>query len=124
MAAGSGSGAAPAVAAGGPVAGKRIVQLVIESVPVGAAVTGPSGAALGRTPLTLAWPTSAAPVSFELRLSGFKTKRKRTVVSGNSRLVIELEPVPARVRRNGQGARPPGQGGKNGGIDNGLMRPD
>ena len=120
MAAGSGSGAAPAVATGGPLAGKRMAHLVIESVPVGAAVTGPSGAALGKTPLTLAWPTSAAPVSFELRLSGFKTKRKQTVVSGNSRLVIELEPV----RRNGQGARPPGQGGKNGGIDNGLMRPD
>ena len=99
-----------------PPAATRTAHLAIESVPTGATVRGPDGAALGKTPLALDWPASTAPVRFELRLVGYKPKQKQTVINGNTRLVIELEHA-AVHRGTGSGARPAGN-------DNGLMRPD
>jgi hypothetical protein len=96
----------------GVASAARSAHLTIESVPIGAAVRGPGGAALGKTPLVLDWPISDVPVRFELRLAGYRPKHKQTVVNGNTRLVIELEHVV--VRRRGTGpARP----------SDGLMRP-
>jgi len=99
-----------------PAAAVHTAHLTIESVPTGAAVKGPRGAALGKTPLVLEWPTSDAPVTFELRLGGYKAKQKQTVINGNTRLVIELERVPVR-RTTPPPGRPTGPG-------NDLMRPD
>jgi tRNA A-37 threonylcarbamoyl transferase component Bud32 len=98
-----------------PAATVHTAHLTIESVPTGAAVKGPRSAALGKTPLALEWPTSDAPVTFELRLGGYKAKQKQTVINGNTRLVIELERIP--VRRTRPPSRPSGPG-------NELMRPD
>jgi eukaryotic-like serine/threonine-protein kinase len=111
-----GAGGASAVRPGTPPAATRTAHLTIESVPPGAAVKGPSGAALGRTPLVLDWPISDAPVRFELRLAGYKSRLKQTVINGTTRLVIELEHVV--VRRRGTGASSARPGGSNG-----LMRP-
>ena len=98
----------------------RTAHLTIESVPAGAQVKGPRGDAIGKTPLAVDWPTSDEPVTFELRLGGYRTKQKQTVISGNTRLVIELEKAPAVRHAPGPSsgsAKPPGTG-------NGLMRPD
>jgi len=108
-------GTAAGTAASGSGAGSaRIAHLTIDSVPIGATVNGPDGAALGKTPLALDWPASDAPVRFELRLSGYKMKPKQTVVNGNTRLVIELERAPTRRAGAPKAA----------GSSNGLMRPD
>jgi serine/threonine-protein kinase len=95
----------------------RIAHLTIESVPAGAQVKGPRGDALGKTPLVVDWPTSDAPVTFELRLGGYRTKQKQAVINGNTRLVIELERAPTRHPGASSGS---GKAGAN----NGLMRPD
>jgi len=110
-----GTGGASAVRPVTPAA-TRTAHLTIESVPTGAVVKGSDGAALGRTPLALDWPISDAPVRFELRLAGYKSKLKQTVINGNTRLVIELEHVVVRRRGTGAGPARPGSG-------NGLMRP-
>ena len=99
-------------------AGARTAHLSIESVPPGAAVTGPAGENLGRTPLTLDWPISPADVMFELRLAGYQKKQKHTVVRGNTALRIELE----RATRRSAGE--PAPGAAPGSAGNGLMRPD
>jgi serine/threonine-protein kinase len=127
--AGGGTGTAPVPGTpvpgptGGAVAARpvtppatRSAHLTIESVPTGAVVKGPDGAPLGRTPLVLDWPISDAPVRFELRLAGYKSKLKQTVINGNTRLVIELEHVVVRRRGTGASSVRPGGG-------NGLMRP-
>jgi hypothetical protein len=111
--------AAAGTSPGGAIAvrpGTRTAHLTIESVPTGAAVKGPDGAALGRTPLVLNWPISDAPVRFELRLAGYKSRLKQTVINGNTRLVIELEHVVVRRRGTGTSSGRPGG-------SNGLMRP-
>jgi len=99
-----------------PAVPARSAHLTIESVPTGAAVNGPDGASLGRTPLVLDWPISDAPVRFDLRLAGYKPRHKQTVINGNTRLVIELEHIV--VRRRGTGTSPHRPGG-----GDGLMRP-
>jgi hypothetical protein len=97
-------------------------RLSIDSVPSGAAVTGPDGKALGKTPLKIDWPISDLPVTFELRLAGYKRKLKQTVVNGNTALRIELERASTVRRPAGTGT---GSGSaKRGNRDNGLMRPD
>jgi serine/threonine-protein kinase len=99
-----------------------MAHLSIDSVPRGATVIGPDGENLGRTPLTLDWPKSPQPVTFELRLTGYRKKQNQTVVSGNTALRIELERASA-VRRPAGGDRPTGAPA-NGSAGNGLMRPD
>ncbi len=105
---------------GGILATRRpIAHLLIDSVPAGAVVSGPDGEALGRTPLKVDWPISDLPVTFELRLAGYKKKQKQTVVNSNTALHIELERTPV-LRRSGNagGSARPGSG------TNGLMRPE
>jgi tRNA A-37 threonylcarbamoyl transferase component Bud32 len=128
---GSGAtGAKPGSGAAHPTAGSAaaaailatrhsIAHLSIDSVPAGAVVSGPDGEVLGRTPLKLDWPISDLPVTFELRLAGYKKKQKQTVVNSNTALHIELERAPV-IRHNGNvgGSVRPGSG------DNGLMRPE
>jgi PEGA domain-containing protein len=104
-----------------PAPGVATAHLSIESVPPGAVVTGPGGENLGRTPLTLDWPTGPQPVAFELRLGGYRKKQKRTVVKGNTALRIELERATASHRPGGDSAA---GSAANGSAGNGLMRPD
>jgi hypothetical protein len=92
-------------------------HLSIDSVPRGAAVLGPQGEALGKTPLKVEWPISDLPVTFELRLAGYRRKQQQTVVNGNTALRVELERPPLN-RRQGSPGVPEGSAG------NGLMRPD
>ena len=95
-------------------------HLSIESVPEGAAVIGPDGETLGRTPVTLDWPIGPRPVAFELRLGGYRKKQTQMVVKGNTALRIELERASASHRSGGDNAG--GSAGK-GSAGNGLMRP-
>jgi hypothetical protein len=97
-------GAASAAASGNAA----LVHLSIDSAPPGAAVTGPSGESLGKTPLKIDWPISDLPVTFELRLGGYKRKLKQTVVNGNTALRVELERAP--VRRGGPASSGSGKG--------------
>jgi tRNA A-37 threonylcarbamoyl transferase component Bud32 len=120
------TGANPDAVAAGRTTGSAAIHagpsstahLSIDSVPPGAAVSGPDGATLGRTPIKVDWPISDRPVTFELRLPGYKKKQKQTVVNSNTALHIELERVPVIRRTSNGGAAKPGSGG------NGLMRPD
>jgi hypothetical protein len=112
-------------AAAGAVRAPRssTAHLTIDSVPPGAAVSGPAGEALGRTPLKLDWPVSDLPVTFELRLAGYKKKQKQTVVNSNTALHIELERAPV-VRRPGGAGGSAKAGSGSGSGSNGLMRPE
>jgi hypothetical protein len=96
-------------------------HLSIDSAPRGAAVTGPNGEVLGKTPVKLDWPISDSPVRFDLRLVGYRRKTTQTVVNGNTALRVELERAVA-LRRNPPG---PGSGSAKAATgDNALMRPD
>jgi hypothetical protein len=97
-------------------------RLSIDSAPTGASVTGPDGEPLGKTPLKIEWPVSDLPVTFELRLGGYKRKLKQTVVNGNTALRVELERAPV-VRR--VAPAPSGSAGpqRTGSAADGLMRP-
>ena len=96
-------------------------RLSIDSVPPGAAVTDSDGASLGKTPIKIEWPISDLPVTFELRLGGYKRKQQQIVVNGNTALRVELERAVV-IRHNGGGAR--SGSAKAGSGGNGLMRPD
>jgi serine/threonine-protein kinase len=116
--AGAGSAGAGSGSAGsGTPAGPR-VRLVIETIPPGAAVAGPDGRALGRTPLQLEWPASAERVVFDLRLAGYRRRAAELVVTAPTTVRVELERL-ARVP-------PPPTGSAAGphGRDSGLMRPE
>jgi len=120
----SGGSANPgnAGSATGPPPGKTITaHLSIDSIPPGATVTSSDGESLGKTPLKVEWPVSDLPVTFELRLGGYKKKQQQTVVNGNTALHIELERL-AAIRHPGAGA---GSGSdRTGSAGNGLMSPD
>ena len=112
----AGSGSASAR----PPAKSTTARLAIDSVPPGAMVTSADGTSLGKTPLKLEWAKSDLPVTFELRLGGYKRKQLQTVVNGNTGLRVELERA-ATIRHTGGaagGSVGPGSG------DNGLMRPE
>jgi len=104
------------------------IRLLTATVPAGAAVTGPDGEALGKTPLKIEWPVSDLPVTFELRLGGYKRKLKQTVVNGNTALRVELERAPV-VRRagapssGGTGSAGSARSDRAGSAADGLMRP-
>jgi tRNA A-37 threonylcarbamoyl transferase component Bud32 len=125
-AASAGSGAASAgsgsASASRPPRLHRLTShLSIDSTPPGATVIGPDGEALGKTPLKIEWPVSDLPVTFELRLGGYKKKPQQTVVNGNTALHVQLDRA-AAIRHNGAG---PGNGSARAGSGgNGLMRPD
>jgi hypothetical protein len=92
-------------------------------------VLGPDHKPLGKTPLSLDWPVSKDPVTFELRAPGYKKKTKQLVVGGNAVVHVELERLPiVQTGKTGQGTGKTGQTnqtgkGSNSGHD-GLMRPD
>jgi hypothetical protein len=113
--AGSGSAARP------PPPKPITARLSIDSVPPGAAVTDSDGASLGKTPIKIEWPISDLPVTFELRLGGYKRKQQQIVVNGNTALRVELERAVV-IRHNGGGAKT--GSAKTGSGGNGLMRPD
>ena len=120
-AAGASAGSGAAGSAARPPARGPTAHLSIDSIPPGATVTSADGDLLGKTPLKVEWPVSDLPVTFELRLGGYKKKQQQTVVNGNTALHIELERV-AVVRRSSGGA---GSGQvRTGSGGNGLMRPD
>jgi hypothetical protein len=85
-------------------------------MPSGATVLGPSGEALGKTPLKIEWPVSDLAVTFELRLGGYRKKLRQTVVNSNTALHVELERIPLVHHPLGTQRSTDG--------DNGLMRPD
>jgi serine/threonine-protein kinase len=111
-AAGSGSATAPIQAS---------AKLVLESQPTGASVFDETGKLLGKTRLELEWPVSTTPVTFELRLTGYKKKLKQLVVDGEMNVGVDLEKgrTPATPRRGS--AR---NSGSARGSGNGLIRPE
>jgi hypothetical protein len=86
----------------------------IESKPPGAEVIGPDGKSLGKAPVKVTLPISDLPQEFELKLAGYKKKKKSIVVTGNAIVEVPLD------RAASSGNRHQGSGGG----DNGLMRPD
>ena len=86
---------ATAGSASKPAAGMAVI--VIDSTPAGAEVFAPDGKSVGKTPVKLELPISDMPLSFELRLQGYKKKTKELIVSGNTMVQVPLE----RVRRPG-----------------------
>jgi serine/threonine-protein kinase len=126
--AGSSEGSSATGANAGPGRASRLpppksitAHLSIDSRPPGASVADADGASLGKTPLKIEWPISDLPVTFELRLGGYKKKLKQTVVNGNTALHIELERAVV-IRHDGSAAGSGAAGTGSGG--NGLMRPD
>jgi tRNA A-37 threonylcarbamoyl transferase component Bud32 len=91
------------------------VMLALDSAPRGASVTGPDGKALGKTPLELTWPASADPVTFELRLTGYRKKTKTITLTTSTAITVQLDRLP-RIR--------PPEGSSGSDNDNGLMRPE
>jgi serine/threonine-protein kinase len=118
------AGAAPPApdAAEKPAAGSAAVAppsgatatISIESKPPGAEVFGPDGKSLGKAPVKVTLPISDLPLEFELKLAGYKRKKKEIVVSGNAIVEVPLD----RAAATGTGTK------KGSGNDNGLMRPD
>jgi serine/threonine-protein kinase len=111
--------AAPEDAAAGSAtndAPQRQVKLALDSAPRGAAVTGPDGKPLGKTPLELDWPASAKPVTFELRLGGYRKKTKTITLTTSTAITVQLDRIPK--------IRPPDKGSSGSDNDNGLMRPE
>jgi hypothetical protein len=91
--------------------------IVIDSTPQGADVIGPDKQALGKTPAQVTLPVSDLPLTFELRLAGYKKKTKQIIVTGNTVISVPLDN--AASPSNGSTSHKKGSG--NG---NELMRPD
>ncbi|HEY5935858.1 MAG TPA: serine/threonine-protein kinase [Kofleriaceae bacterium] len=92
------------------------VKLALDSAPRGAAVSGPDGKVLGKTPLELSWPASEKPVTFELRLSGYRKKTKTITLLTSTAVTVQLDRMP-RIR-------PPNGKGSGSDDGNGLIRPE
>ncbi len=75
-------------------AARVIVKLAIDSRPPGASVYDETGALLGKTRLELGWPASPNPVTFELRMAGYKKKVKQVIVEGQMTIEVALERSP------------------------------
>jgi len=112
--------AAPSVADAAPaVVAATTVKLTIDSEPRGATVVSPGGVALGNTPLKLEWPTATAPVTFVLKLRGYRDKSAALTVTSNTMTRVDLERIP-RATNPGRGSGS-GSGRKD---DTSLERPD
>jgi eukaryotic-like serine/threonine-protein kinase len=119
----SAGGSSAGGSSAGAASGVNAARLSIDSAPTGASVIGPDGVPLGKTPLKIEWPISDLPVTFELRLGGYKRKLKQTVVNGNTALRVELERAPV-VRRIVPGPSGGSAGSQRAGsAADGLMRP-
>jgi serine/threonine-protein kinase len=110
--------AAVAVAIDAPPApAVRMVRVSLDTSPEGATVIGPKGEELGTTPLKLEVPASEQPMSFLLRLKGFKDKSTEVKIRTSSLTRVELERLPTK--------KPAGTGkGTGKGPGNDLIRPD
>jgi hypothetical protein len=91
--------------------------IVIDSTPQGADVLGPDKQPLGKTPTHVTLPISDLPLTFELRLAGYKKKTKQIIVTGNTVISVPLD----KAASSTGGATGPKKGS---GHDNELMRPD
>lgn len=100
-------------AAAAPATATAII--VIDSTPQGADVIGPDKQSVGKTPAQVTLPISDLPLTFELRLPGYKKKTKQIIVSGNAMISVTLDKAPAPSG----GSHKKGSGG-----GNELMRPD
>ncbi len=97
-----------------------LAKLTLDSQPRGATVYAPNGAALGKTPLKVGWPIAVAPVTFVLKLRGYRDKAQELTVTSNTMTRIELERI-ARPATPGRGSGTSGKGSNDG---DGLERPD
>ena len=91
-----------------------LVKLTLDSQPRGATVFDPQGVALGKTPLKLDWPAGTAPVTFTLKLRGYRDKPAELTVTSNTMTRIDLDRLPHANPGRGSG-KPDGDG---------LERPD
>jgi hypothetical protein len=89
--------------------------IVIDSTPQGADVIGPDKQALGKTPARVTLPISDLPLTFELRLAGYKKKTKQIIVTGNTVISVPLD----KASTGGSTTHKKGSGNSNE-----LMRPD
>jgi serine/threonine-protein kinase len=106
--------AAPmAVDAAAPAVPTALV--VIDSTPQGAEVFGPDKESLGKTPAHVTLPISDLPLTFELRLAGYKKKTKQIIVTGNTVISVPLD----KASTGGSTTHKKGSGNSNE-----LMRPD
>ena len=96
---------------------KEMAKLTITSTPEGATVLGPDGTDLGKTPVKLEWPISDQPVSFTLKLRGYRDSKKSVTVTSNTMIPVELLRLQAKTNANGNGKG-------SGETGNGLIRPD
>jgi hypothetical protein len=67
---------------------------MIDSTPPGAEVFGPDKKSLGKTPLKLDLPISDLPLTFELRLAGYRKKSKDLIVRNNTMVHVPLDRLP------------------------------
>jgi serine/threonine-protein kinase len=67
----------------------------IDSNPPGAEIFDPDEHAIGKTPAKLTLPIATAPLSYELRLGGYRTTVKQFVVTGDAVLDVPLEKLPS-----------------------------
>jgi len=95
----------------------KLVKLTIDSLPRGATVFDPKGYALGTTPLKLDWAAGAEPVTFTLKLRGYRDKPQELTVTSNTMTRIELERMPRANPGRGSGSSSKSDG-------DGLERPD
>jgi serine/threonine-protein kinase len=70
-------------------------KLSIDTQPEGAALFGPDGASLGKTPIALEWPKSADPIQFELRMPGYQKKTLSLAITGNTAMHVDLVRAPS-----------------------------
>jgi hypothetical protein len=82
-----------------PDAAAKTASVVIDSSPQGAEVIGPDKKVLGKTPARLTLPVSDLPQTFELKLSGYRHKTEKVVVTGNTVVNIPLERAPVVIQQ-------------------------
>ncbi|NVB79658.1 MAG: PEGA domain-containing protein, partial [Kofleriaceae bacterium] len=103
----------------GAVATKTAV-IVLDSTPPGAEVVDADKKSYGKTPAQLTLPISDLPLTFELKLAGYRKKTKEIVVTGNAVVQVTLDRLPAQNTGTPKGS---GKGSSKGGPDE-LMNPD
>ena len=100
-----------------------MANVEIDSDPAGAEVYADKKL-VGKTPAKLSLPISDLPVTFELKLAGYKKVTKQVVVSGNRIVEVPLERTAAVVAPQTQTTHHRGSNHGAGSSDTGLMSPD
>lgn len=111
------AGAAPDAPAAKP--DSQMAVIMFDSTPSGAEVFDSDKKSLGKTPLKLELPISDMPLSFELRLAGYRKKTKELTVRGNTMVQVPLDRAPPTNKGTGSMRPRPPQG-----SDTALERPD